>query len=283
MEIDVTKAAEHVADSQVGQGHTPAFEFPFGHWDIPQPFGHHADGTLIFPITKFMVLELAVGLLMLAIFIPLARRIRDGQPPRGRFWNMLEMVLVFVRDEVARPAIGGHDADRFLPFLWTCSFSSSFAICLGSCPGPARPRGRWRSPATLACLTFAVVVGSGMLKFGVGRFWSGWSRTWTFRWPWRSRCSPMILPIEILGSVDQTHRVGHAFVGQHVRRAPGVGRDLGLHRGDVGGWRLVRLGCRSSVFGATALSFLELFVAFLQAYIFAFLSALFIGMAVHQH
>jgi len=38
-----------------------------------------------------------------------------------------------------------------------------------------------------------------------------------------------------------------------------------------------------SVLGAAALSLLELFVAFLQAYVFAFLSALFIGMAVHQH
>jgi F-type H+-transporting ATPase subunit a len=48
-------------------------------------------------------------------------------------------------------------------------------------------------------------------------------------------------------------------------------------------WPGVRTGGVSGVFGATALSMLELFVAFLQAYIFTFLSALFIGMAVHPH
>ncbi len=60
MEVDVAKAAQHVADGEV-------FDFPFGlELEIPQVFGE------FFPITKFMVLELAAALLMLLIFVPLA-------------------------------------------------------------------------------------------------------------------------------------------------------------------------------------------------------------------
>ena len=281
MEINVTKAAEHVADSQVGPGHTPAFEFPFGHWEIPQPFGHHADGTLIFPITKFMVLELAVGLLMLAIFIPLARRIRDGRPPRGRFWNMLEMVLVFVRDDVARPAIGGHAADRYVPFLWTAFFFVLFCNLFGLVPWAGSPTGALSVTATLACLTFAVVVGSGMLKFGAGKFWIGLVPHMDLPPALADLALRHHLADRNPQSVHQTHRVGHPVVGQHVCRPPGDGRDPGV-LGDVRRLGLVRRGAGERA-GGDRVCFLELLVAFLQAYIFAFLSALFIGMAVHQH
>ena len=61
-----------------------------------------------------------------------------------------------------------------------------------------------------------------------------------------------------------------------------AGRDPGVHRRQrqsLWWWGVMP----ASVLGATALSMLELFVAFLQAYIFTFLSALFIGMAVHPH
>ena len=68
-----------------------------------------------FQLTKFMVLELVAASLMLLIFLPLARRIRGGGPPKGLFWNFFEVMLVFIRDEVARPSIGRHDADKFLP------------------------------------------------------------------------------------------------------------------------------------------------------------------------
>ena len=95
---------------------------------------------------------------------------------------------------------------------------------------------------------------------------------------------PMIFVIEIVGLLIKHFVLGRASVGQHVRRPPGAGGDSGFHRGDRGQHFAVWYGVTpASVFGATALNLLELFVAFLQAYIFAFLSALFIGMAVHQH
>ena len=70
--------------------------------------------------------------IILLIFIPLARRIRRGEPLRGRFGNLIEAFVLFLRDEVARPAIGAHDADRFLPFVWMWDeFPRSMAFLLG--------------------------------------------------------------------------------------------------------------------------------------------------------
>ncbi len=82
------------------------FELPFGiEWKIPPIFG--------FQPTKFMVLQLIAGGLTLFIFWGLARRARNGQPVRGRFWNFWEAIALFVRDEVVRPTIGdGHHDDH---------------------------------------------------------------------------------------------------------------------------------------------------------------------------
>src|SRR4051812_20069378 len=66
-----------------------------------------------FQFTKFMMLELLAAGLILLIYVPLARAIRNGNLPRGRFWNMFEGMLTFIRDEIARPNLDtedhGHD------------------------------------------------------------------------------------------------------------------------------------------------------------------------------
>ncbi len=94
-------------------------------------------------LTKFMVLEVVVAVMMVAIFVPLARRMASGGRPRGRWWNMFEVMVLFIRDQVARPAIGRHDADRFLPFLWTMFFFILFLNLIGLVPWGGRRPGRW--------------------------------------------------------------------------------------------------------------------------------------------
>ena len=69
MDPDPAKLVEHVKDAT-------AFEWPFGVVELPKVFG--------LQVTKFMVLEVLVALLMVAIFVPLARKLRDGRPPKGR-------------------------------------------------------------------------------------------------------------------------------------------------------------------------------------------------------
>ena len=130
-------------------------------------------GFYQFPLTKFMVLEAVAALLMIFIFVPLAWFIASGRRPRGRFWNFFELLLVFLRDEVARPAIGRHDADRFLPFIWTAFFFILFCNLLGMVPWAGSPTGALAVTGTLALITFVTVTGAGMAKYGPAGFWTG--------------------------------------------------------------------------------------------------------------
>src|SRR5204863_4538132 len=111
-----------------------------------------------FQITRFMVMEVIAGLLMMAILIPVVRHIARSHVSRGWFMNLFEAMLLFIRDEVARPAIGGHGADRFLPYLWTAFFFVLFNNLLGIIPGGASPTGNVNVTAVLALITLGIVI-----------------------------------------------------------------------------------------------------------------------------
>jgi len=257
----------------------PYFEFPEvlgGKVYIPQPFDPY------FHLTKFMVLELVAAGLMLIIFIPLARRIAKGGPPKGRFWNLFEAMLLFIRDEAARAAIGRHDADRFLPFVWTVFFFILFCNLLGIIPWAGSPTGALGATAALAVISFLTVIGAGMLRFGPVGYWLGQVPAMELPLVLAIFLKPMILGIEVLGLcikhfVLAVRLLANMFAG-HLVLAVIIGFIAETAH------RAIWYGVMpASVFGAVAISMLELFVAFLQAYIFAFLSSLFIGMAVHHH
>ncbi|MBN2475770.1 MAG: F0F1 ATP synthase subunit A [Pirellulales bacterium] len=235
-------------------------------------------------LTKFMVLELVAAALMIVIFVWLARKMASGERPRGVLWNMFEAVVVFLRDEVARPAIGRKDADRFLPYIWTVFFFILFCNLLGLVPWAGSPTGAWGCTLVLALITFLTVIGTGMKKFGLIGFWTGQVPHMELPLVMAILIKPMVLLIEVFGLaikhfVLSVRLLANMFAG-HLVLAVILGFIAATAERHVAVWTGVML---SSVFGAIALSLLELFVAFLQAYIFAFLSALFIGMAVHQH
>lgn len=249
-----------------------------------QKFWGYKIGGGSFEITKFMLLELTAAVLMVLVFVPLAWKIRTGEAPRGRIWNFFEAMLVFLRDEVARPAIGRHEADRFLPFIWTVFFFILFCNLLGLVPWAGSPTGAMGCCGVLAAMTFLTVIGSGMKKFGLVGFWTGQVPHMELPLVMSILIKPMVFVIEIFGMcirhfVLAVRLLANMFAG-HLVLAVIVGFIAVAADRNVLMWAGVTA---SSIFGATALNLLELFVAFLQAYIFAFLSALFIGMAVHQH
>jgi len=264
---------EHVKDAHF-------FELPLGlELSVPQPF--EAVG-IPFHVTKFMALEIVVGLLMLAIFIPLARRIARGGPPKGLFWNFFEAILLFLRDEVTRPAIGGRDADRFLPFIWTLFFFILFCNLMGLVPWAGSLTGAISTTAALAAISFCAVVGAGMWKMGVWGFFLNQIPTMDLPLVMAIFLKPMILGIELLGLgikhfVLAVRLMANIFAG-HLVLAVIMG--FIAETADRKIWYIV---VPASILGTVALSLLELFVAFLQAYIFTFLSALFIGMTIHKH
>ena len=280
LDLDIGEIGAHVSDAD-------SFHLPGGvHVHLPNFGPIEVFGTQIWDgqVTKFMVLELFVAVLMLLIFVPLARRIVTGRRPEGMFWNFFEAILVFIRDEVARPAIGQKDADHFLPFVWNVFFFVLFCNLMGMLPWAGSPTGSLFVTGALALVTFGAVVGTGMARHGVVGFWTGLVPPMELPWVLAIFLKPMLLGIEVAGlvirhSVLAVRLLANMFAG-HLVLAVMVTFIAATAQTFVVLWCGVTLG---SVLGSVALSLLELFVAFLQAYIFAFLSALFIGMAVHQH
>jgi len=268
-----------------------------GHIQIPQPFKTakpiyqvHTGNSLIddtiqpfdLKITKFMVIELLAAILICVFFIGLAKAIKGGALPRGRFRHMLEAMLLYFRDSVARPCIGGHDADRFVPFLWTIFFFVLALNLFGMIPWMGSPTGSLAVTGTLALITFVVVIGAGMQKLGTVGMIKSLVPHMDLSPGLKIVLTPLIFVIEVLGLLIKHGVLAVRLLANMMAGHVGLAVILAFIAASAESmlWWVVT---PTSVFGATALSMLELFVAFLQAYIFTFLSALFIGMAVHPH
>jgi len=235
-----------------------------------------------FQITRFMVMELVVAVLMVSIMVPVVRHIARTPFSRGWFMNMFEAMLLFIRDQLVRPAIGGHAADRFLPFLWTVFFFVLLNNLLGLIPGFATATGNVNVTAVLALTTLVVVVGSGMRELGVTGYWLAIVPPLDVPWWLKPPVWALLFVIEVAGLlirhiVLSVRLFANMFAG-HVVLSSILGFIL-MAWSSSAFWLVMPL----SVGGMIALSLLELLVAFIQAYVFTFLAALFIGAAVHPH
>jgi F-type H+-transporting ATPase subunit a len=266
--LDPAKLVEHVNDAN-------GFELPLG-WEIRLP------SVLGFQITKFMVLELLAAALIVALFVPLARKLSGGQPAKGRLANLLEMLVLFIRNEVVRPAIGRHDADRFLPLILSLFFFIFVCNLMGLIPCMGSPTASINVTAPLAVVTFLIGIGSGMRRHGALGFWTGLCPPMDLPPVLRIVFVPLILVLEIVGmfiryGVLAVRLLANMFGGHLV-----LAIILAFIPAMAGS--LLWYGVTpTAVFGSVFISLLELLFAFIQAYIFAFLGALFIGMALHQH
>jgi F-type H+-transporting ATPase subunit a len=292
--FDADHLVGHVKDAQYFE--VPRFIASEGHLNITQPFpnaepiinlksGFGPLDEIIEPfdlqLTKFMILEVVAAVLVIIFFVALAAKIRKGQPVKGWFWNLLETMLLFIRDEVVRPAIG-HGADKFLPFLWTVFFFVLGCNLLGMIPWLGSPTGALATTGALAFMTFGCVVVAGMQEMGFGGFFKNLVPHMDLPMAIAIGLKPMIFAIEVLGLFIKhfvlavrllaNMMAGHLVLAVIVAFIAAAWQSAAV-------WAVAP----ASIIGATLLSLLELFVAFLQAYIFTFLSALFIGMSVHEH
>jgi F-type H+-transporting ATPase subunit a len=260
----------------------PTLELPY--WRFPYALELELPRIAGIQVTRFMVTELLAAVLVAAVVIPLARHAARQHVTRGWFLNLFESMVLFIRDQVARPAIGGHGADAFLPFLWTIFFFVLFNNLLGLIPGMASATGNINVTGVLALMTLGTVLVAGMREMGVAGFWlgivphmdvPGWLKP--FLWG-------LMFVIEVAGllirHVVLAVRLFANMLAGHIVLAVILSFILMARALAPSLWVSV---AAASVLGEIALSLLELLVAFLQAYIFAFLSALFIGSAVHPH
>jgi F-type H+-transporting ATPase subunit a len=246
-------------------------------------------------ITKFEVLEVMAAVIICALFIPLARRLRDGSLPRGPLANALDSTLLYIRDEVARPAIGAHDADRYLPFLWTMFLFILGCNLLGMVPFLGSPTASIWVTGALALVAFVVIHAFPIAHNGPLGYLKAYVPHIDLGESLGMKLFGMVLTgfmfiIEVLGAFIRStvlaiRLFANMFAGHTVLSVILVFIFIAhealqanvLIGGEVGFWGITAVSVASLV----ALSLLELFIAFLQAFIFTFLTSLFIGLALH--
>jgi F-type H+-transporting ATPase subunit a len=245
----------------------------------------------------FTLLDNHIVMLMLAAFLlmlllPVWVRRRRGADDVGSLvpagaGTAIEAICEYLRDEIARPALQEH-TDRFIKFIWTVFFFILTVNLLGLLPigglqlfgahlGGTPTANPWIT-GTMALITLGMVVINGLrlggrhflAHFNPGPIWLAW----------------LLVPIEVIGLLARIFalivRLCANMIAGHVllavllsfifqAAAKGIAAGLGV--------------AVPVVLGSVAITLLEIFVALLQAFIFTFLTTLFIGQAVvfHHH
>ena len=235
--------------------------------------------------TKFMILELVAAVVVAGALLWLARKVRTGELPRGKLWNFLELIFLFVRDKIARAGIG-HGADAYVPLLTTLFFFILTCNLLGMVPFLASPTASLAVTGVLALISFFVIHISGLRQHGL----PGYLRTFVPHIELDSPILKIMGPFLLVGLTFV--EVLTAFVRSGVLAVRLFANMLAGHValyvmlsfitmvGHASLWLFAPVTIMS-VFMVTALSLLELFVAGLQAFIFTLLTAVFIGLAKH--
>ncbi len=237
---------------------------------------HHATNAhrvLDFSITKSVFGMLFAGLLMFLGFGSLAKGYKKGAIPTG-VGRVLEPLVLYVRDEIARPNIGEKKYKKFMPYLLTVFFFIWILNLLGLTPIGFNVTGQIAVTVCLALFTAIIYLSSGSKDF--------WAHTlWMPGVPVVLR--PILAVIELVGFVlikpfsllvrlFANITAGHFVVMSLIALMITMKNQFGA---------VASTGM--SFVLATFIMVIEVLVAFLQAFIFTMLSALFIGMAVEEH
>ena len=220
---------------------------------------------------------LSIGLLFL-LFVPMANKYKRGvgrtSAPRGRLQNVLETLVIYVRDEIARPNLG-KKADTYLPYLLTVFFFILVCNLLGLVPFGATATANITVTAVLALFTFVITQFAGTKDYWMHVLWPPGIPVFL---------KPILIPIEILGLFTKPFALAVRLFANMVAGHLVILNLIGLIF-LVGGMSAVAgYGTSIPALGLTLFVYgLELLVAFIQAYVFTILSALFIGMATAEH
>ncbi len=237
---------------------------------------HHVSNgkkVLDLSITKSVFGVLLVGLLMLLAFAGLAKQYKNGKIPTG-FGRVLEPLVIYVRDEIARPNIGEKKYRQFTGYLLTVFFFIWILNLLGLTPLGFNVTGQLAVTAALAIFTLIIYTFSGNKDYWMHMLWMPGVPV---------LIRPVLAIIELAG----------AFIIKPFSLLVRLFANISAGHIVVMSLIAIMFTLKNSlgVVGATGLSLvlsffitlIEVLVAFLQAYIFTMLSALFIGMAVAEH
>ncbi len=245
-----------------------------------------ADGSEVrpwdFSITKNVVSLFVSVFLLLVIFLSVAKRYREkyDEAPKG-LQGWIEPVLLFVRDDIAKPSIGNEKYEKYLPYLLTIFFFILINNILGLVPifpGGANLTGNITVTLVLALFTFVITSLSGSRNYWVHMVNDPEIPLW-LKFP-----VPLMPIVEIMG----------VFIKPFVLTIRLFANITAGHIVALGFYSLIFIFAEKSYFAAYGISVisitftvfmsvLELLVAFIQAYVFTLLSALYIGLALEKH
>ncbi len=240
-----------------------------------------ADKPLDFSITKTVLGIFVSFIVILLVFFSVAKAYKRNahHAPKG-MQSLLEPVIIFIRDEVAKPSIGRH-YEKYLPFLLTLFFFIFFTNLIGLIPifpGGANVTGNISVTLVLAVFTFLITSFSGNKNYWLHMFNTP-GVPWWLKFPiplfpiieiTGAIIKPFVLMIRLFANITAGHIIVLGFISLifvFARISPALGYGVSV----------------VSVFFSIFISILELLVALIQAYVFTLLSALYFGMATEEH
>jgi F-type H+-transporting ATPase subunit a len=255
-------------------------------FQLPEWAPLHIGGLPLDPSpTRHVVFVVLAALVLVAAFVPMARAMQREyrhKAPSG-FFNAMEAMILFFRDEVVRRNIG-HGADAYTPYILSLFFFILAMNSLGLIPFGSTPTGNLSVTMALALVTFVVVEISGMRALG----FKGYLGTIFHAPPGLNPVGQAILliilaPVEFLGKLTKPFalmiRLFANMTAGHTLVLSLLGMIFMFANLALGKWAVAG----ASLGMVLAVMILEIFVAFLQAYIFAMLTAVFIGLIRHAH
>jgi F-type H+-transporting ATPase subunit a len=261
-------AAEHGSEgahAAAGAGHGPADVLM--HHVVDQPW-------LGMPSKHLAFFVIAAAVVLVAMRLAIAGY-RKGRVPAG-FSAFVEMLVLFIRDDIAEANIG-HDGRKFTPLLCSFFFFILFAALLGLMPFSATSTGNIAVTMALATISFFAQQYAGISKYGVAGHFKGIVPPGLPAW-----LLPIMIPVEIMSMFTKPFALmvrlfANMLAGHMVITALLMLIPLMAAISTAFGIMVIPVSLGLALF----IMLLEILVAFIQAYIFTLLSAIFIGMYAH--
>jgi len=276
-------------------GDAHEIELPFGDllgiapWHLPTGWVLHVGRTTIdlSPTRNVVFMVVAAVLVWLTLFFTgraLNRQRAGGSgAPRG-LANMVEAVVLFIRNDVAIASIGRKNGPKFAPYVLTLFWFILYCNLLGLIPYGEKPTGSFMVTGALALTALLTIEISGFVALGP----KGYLKTIVFTPPGTSGITAVLLtlvmtPIEIIGKMVKPFAL---MLRLFANMAAGHFVMLSLLSliflfGNIAYFRWAIAG--GSVAFVLFMMAIELLVAFIQAYVFALLTSTFIGLLQHEH
>ena len=251
-----------------------ACEYTLPTWNV-HLFGREVDMGPTEHVVFLFLSAVVVALLLILTARAHARHMHEVGRPKG-FAAGLEGVILYLRNDIYMPVLG-HGGGKYVPFCMTLFFFIAFCNLFGLVPYGSTPTGNIAVTATLAAVTFVMVEVAGIRALGKGYIKTIVYWPHDMHWLTKSLLTLVMTPVELIGKFTKpfalTIRLFANMIAGHVIILSLIGLIFMFNA-----W--VAIG---AIPMALFIMLLEILVAFIQAFIFSLLAAVFIGQIRASH